>query len=63
MSIFKQTHFTPNITIQAHDLQTVIALVSAKMGMTLTPSPMNSTKDIILRQVEDVDISIEVSLA
>lgn len=63
MSIFKQTNFTPNITIQAHDLQTVMALVAANMGMSLTPSPMKSTNEITLKKVEDIDISLEASLA
>lgn len=63
MSIFKQTNFTPNITIQAHDLQTVMTLVAANMGMSLTPSPMESTNEIILREVEDIDVSVDVSLA
>lgn len=63
MSVFDKASFTPNITIQAHDLHTVLALVSAGMGITLTPSPTSSVSGIIKRQVEDVNLEIEGLLA
>lgn len=63
MSVFQKAGFTPNITIQAHDLQTVLALVAAGMGVTLTPSPFNSINGIIKRKVEDVNLTVNGLLA
>ena len=63
MRIFKKGGFTPIITIQAHNLQAVLALVAAGMGVTLTPSSINSTNGIIRRRIEDVNLTINGLLA
>lgn len=63
MSLFQNTTFTPNITLQAHELQTVLALVAGGMGVTLTPSPMNVVDGIVTREVEDIDLAIQASMA
>lgn len=63
MSAFENTDFIPNITIQAHDLQTVMTLVAAGMGVTLTPSPFNNFNGVVKRKVEDLHLTIEASLA
>lgn len=62
MDVFKNTDFTPKITIQAQDLQTVMALVAAGMGITLTPSPMKPVSGVVLRRVEDITLTIKPSL-
>lgn len=63
MGFFHQTDFTPNITIQANDMHTVMALVAANMGITLTPTPMASISGIILKSVADINLIIEPTLA
>src|SRR5690625_3873253 len=62
MNFFKDASFTPKVMLQANALQTVIALVVANMGITLTPSPIEAISGIALRQVEDIHFSIEASL-
>jgi len=63
MGIFKEAGLTPNISIQAHDLQTVLALVSAGMGITLTPSPFEAINGIIKREIADANITMTGYLA
>lgn len=63
IQVFQNAGFTPNITIQADDLQTVIALVASGMGITLTPSPFQPINGIVKRNVEEVDLTITGSLA
>lgn len=63
MSIFQSASYTPNVTFQASDLQTVLALVASGMGVTLTPSPINPVAGIVKRNVDDIDLSMQVSLA
>ncbi|MEB9914835.1 LysR substrate-binding domain-containing protein (plasmid) [Bacillus cereus] len=63
MNLFQNKGFAPNIAIQANDLQTVSALVANGMGVALLPSSIHSLSGLILRKVEDIDTTIEVSLA
>lgn len=63
MSVFQDANITPKITIQASDLQTVMALVAGGMGITLTPSPIQSYPGIIKRRVEDIQLTIQPYLA
>lgn len=64
MSVFQEVGFTPKMTIQAHDLHTVLALVAANMGITLIPSFITSFHGgVIKRTIEDVNHSIQASLA
>lgn len=59
MNAFENANFTPNITIQANNLQIVMALVAGGMGITLTPSPIHDANGIIKRKVEDIDLAIQ----
>ena len=63
MSAFENADFTPKITIQAHDIHSVLTLVEAGMGITLTPTPTTQVNGIIKRKVEDINITLEASLA
>lgn len=63
MSVFEQAGFTPHITIQAHDMQTVMALVAGGMGVTLSPSPIEPYSGIMMRRVEDVDVTLQGMIA
>lgn len=63
MRVFQHAHYIPKIAIQTNDLQTIIALVASGMGITVTPSPITSTAGVILRKLEDVDVSIPATLA
>ncbi|WP_413172787.1 LysR family transcriptional regulator [Anabaena azotica] len=42
MSLFQQTNFSPNITQEAIQMQTIIGLVSAGMGVAITPSSLQN---------------------
>ncbi|MBW4507674.1 MAG: LysR family transcriptional regulator [Scytonematopsis contorta HA4267-MV1] len=42
MSIFEQRNFKPNITQEAIQMQTIIGLVSAGMGVAITPSTLEN---------------------
>lgn len=63
MSVFQHAQFTPNVTIQANNLQTVMELVAGGLGVTLAPSPLHPMSGITKRQVDDMDIFIEASIA
>lgn len=63
MNVFEKAGFTPKITIQADNLHTVLALVTAGMGVTLTPSPFQEVSGMIRRKLEDVHQTIIGSLA
>lgn len=63
MGVFQNADFTPNIAVQASDLQTVLALVAGGMGVALTPTSTNPYSGVVKRKVEDMDLTIQVSLA
>lgn len=63
MDLFQNVGFAPKITIQANDLQTVSALVANGMGVALLPSSINPLSGLIQRKVEDINTTIEASLA
>lgn len=63
MNIFEKVGFTPNIAFQADDFPTVLALVAAGTGITLSPSPSISIDGIIKRKVEDLDLTVEGLIA
>ncbi|MGM3306907.1 LysR family transcriptional regulator [Anabaena sp. WFMT] len=42
MSLFHQANFSPNITQEAIQMQTIIGLVSAEMGVAITPSSLQN---------------------
>lgn len=63
MEIFRKAGVALKQTIQAHDLQTVLVLVSADMGVALTPSPISALNGVVHRTIVDIDLSITGSMA
>lgn len=63
IEIFQNAGFKPNITIHAHDLHTVLTLVSAGLGITLTPSTIQPYSEVISKKVEDLTLSIAIFVA
>ncbi|MFT8319705.1 MAG: LysR substrate-binding domain-containing protein [Bacillus sp. (in: firmicutes)] len=63
IELFLHAEFNPKITIQAHDLQTVLSFVSAGMGVAMTPSSVNPISGVVQREVEGIAHAIEVSVA
>jgi DNA-binding transcriptional LysR family regulator len=63
MAILRKAGITPNVTIQAHDLQTVLLLVESGMGITLEPSPGTKIDGIVRRKLEDLSLTATPSLA
>src|SRR5699024_790378 len=62
LNAFKNAELTPKITIQAHDLQTVLVLVAGGMGVALTPSPINTLNGVVHRKLDDFNLSIVGSI-
>ena len=62
MGIFQQAGLMSNFTIQAHDLQTALALVASGMGVTLAPSLLQTYSGVIKRKLQDVDQVLQASL-
>jgi DNA-binding transcriptional LysR family regulator len=60
--LFQQSGILPSFTIQAHDLQTVMALVESGMGVTLMPSYIQSYKGIVFRKVKDAEMYVQALL-
>ncbi|WP_257350372.1 LysR substrate-binding domain-containing protein [Pseudalkalibacillus decolorationis] len=58
IKICHQSGFTPKITIHAHDVQTIIALVSSGIGVSLVNSKF-PLKGAVYRKLEDVTITME----
>lgn len=63
MSFFQNLDFKPNISVQAHDLQTVLTLVGEGMGISMSPSPFVPTKGIVMREIEGIDLKLDARLA
>lgn len=62
MGVFQQAKITPKLTIQAHDIQTVLALVASGMGVTIAPLLLQRYSGVATRKLEDVDLIIQASL-
>lgn len=62
MSAFQHVDYTPQMTIQASDLQSVIALVTSGMGIALSPTPRQNIQGIITREVEDIDLILQPTI-
>lgn len=60
---FNNIDYFPQVTIQAHDLQTVMTLVSEGMGVSLIPKLSSYYNGVVLRKVEEVNLSIDTFLA
>lgn len=63
MNMFHQAGITPNVSIQAYDIQTVLLLVESGMGITLEPAPNNEIAGITRRKLADVSLTITPSMA
>lgn len=62
MGMFQQARIAPNLTIQAHDLQTVLAMVASGMGVTIAPLLLHTYRGVVNRKLEDVNLSLQASL-
>ncbi|WP_429845117.1 LysR substrate-binding domain-containing protein [Brevibacillus sp. FIR094] len=61
--ICQQAGFSPNITVETHDLQTVIQLVSTGMGVSLGPLMPFHEKSVVFRELSDVAIRLDAGIA
>ncbi|WP_309479623.1 LysR family transcriptional regulator [Brevibacillus agri] len=58
-----QAGFSPKITVETHDMQTVIELVSSGMGVSLGPRLPLAGKSVAFRALSDVSIRLEAGVA
>jgi DNA-binding transcriptional LysR family regulator len=63
MGIFRRAGITPNVIIQAYDMQTALLLVESGMGITLEPAPGTQNEGIVRRKLADVSLAIRPSMA
>ncbi|MRC88283.1 LysR family transcriptional regulator, partial [Bacillus thuringiensis] len=63
MNLFKNVGFSPKITMQANDLQTVSSLVANGLVIALLPSSLHPLSGIVQRKIEDINVTIEASFA
>ena len=54
--------FSPNITVETHDLQTVMSLVSLGMGVSLTAGN-TQTSGVVLRELVDTSVTLDIAIA
>lgn len=64
MSLFQQTNFHPNITQEAVQMQTIIGLVSAGIGVAITPSSLQNLQrsGVAYRPILEEVPSIETAI-
>ncbi|MGG3468506.1 LysR substrate-binding domain-containing protein [Neobacillus pocheonensis] len=63
INICHEAGFSPKITVEAHDMQSVLALVSAGMGVSLTTISHVQTKGVVFRELSDNTITLEAAIA
>lgn len=61
--ICHEAGFSPNITIETHDLQTVFVLVSAGMGVSIAPAISYEPGGVVFRELADQDITMDGGIA
>ncbi|MBO1000911.1 LysR family transcriptional regulator [Bacillus sp. SD075] len=57
-----QAGFSPNITVETHDLQTVMSLVSLGMGVSLTAGN-TQTNGVVFRELVDTTVTLDIAVA
>lgn len=65
LSCFQQQGLTPEISQEAIQMQTIIALVSADMGIALVPQSVSNLKrpGVYYQNLSDVDAEVEIGVA
>lgn len=65
LSCFQQQGLTPEISQEAIQMQTIIALVSADMGIALVPQSVSNLKrpGVYYQSLSDIDASVEIGVA
>lgn len=57
-----QAGFSPNITVETHDLQTVMSLVSLGMGVSLTAGNIQTT-GVVFKELADTTVTLDIAVA
>jgi len=57
-----QAGFSPNITVETHDLQTVMSLVSLGMGVSLTAGNTQTT-GVVFKELVDTTVTLDIAVA
>ncbi|MCU6604118.1 LysR substrate-binding domain-containing protein [Peribacillus frigoritolerans] len=57
-----QAGFSPNITVETHDLQTVMSLVSLGMGVSLTAGNIQTT-GVVFKELADTTVMLDIAVA
>ena len=65
LSCFQQQGLTPKISQEAIQMQTIIALVSADMGIALVPQSVSNLKrpGVYYQNLSDIDAAVEIGVA
>lgn len=61
--ICQEAGFSPKITVETHDLQTVFILVSAGMGVSLAPAISYKPEGVVFRELEDQTFTMDGGIA
>jgi DNA-binding transcriptional LysR family regulator len=61
--ICHQAGFSPKITVETHDIQTVITLVSMGMGVSLSPKCHTQNTGVVFRKLVDTSITLDLAIA
>lgn len=63
INICYRAGFSPNVTQEAHELQTVISLVAAGMGVALVPSSTKNIhiKGVVFKEITETDVTVETA--
>lgn len=62
IGLFQKARILPNLTIQAYDLQTAMALVESGLGVTIMPAFISSFRGVVLRKVADAELFVQALL-
>ena len=65
VSFCQQTNFSPNVVQEAVQMQTIIGLVSANMGVSLVPASLQNLQraGIVYKPLEETTPQVEVAIA
>lgn len=65
VSICQQAGFVPQITLEAHELETIVSFISAGMGVSLIPRLFQTlqVEGVLYKELQDVDTTLETSIA
>jgi DNA-binding transcriptional LysR family regulator len=61
--ICHQAGFSPKITVETHDIQTVISLVSMGMGVSLSAKCHTQNTGVVFRELVDTSITLDLAIS